>query len=143
MQDLPLLDLHPSRITYASDYFRQMVDTATVLIEAGFLYADDTPTEEVHRVACAARLELCFVHVRAQRMPQQGSIERNSRAADKPSSLVTFTESRKCHPPRRTQCSTPRHHDTHACTHARTHARTHVRARTQPSPSQTPCAQLP
>lgn len=46
-QDLPLLDLHPARITFASDYFEEMIDTATGLIQAGFMYADDTPTEEV------------------------------------------------------------------------------------------------
>jgi glutamyl/glutaminyl-tRNA synthetase len=52
LQDLPLLDLHPDRITYASDYFGDMVATATGLIEAGFLYADNTPSEEVspHRI---------------------------------------------------------------------------------------------
>lgn len=44
---MPLLGLTPSRITYASDYFEPMVSTATGLIEAGFLYADDTPTEQV------------------------------------------------------------------------------------------------
>jgi glutamyl/glutaminyl-tRNA synthetase len=44
---MPLLDLHPDRITYASDYFGEMVATATGLIQAGFLYADDTPSEEV------------------------------------------------------------------------------------------------
>lgn len=47
LQDLPLLDLHPDRITYASDYFEEMVATATGLIDAGFLYADDTPSDEV------------------------------------------------------------------------------------------------
>lgn len=46
-QDLPLLDLRPARITFASDYFEQMIKTATGLIQAGFMYADDTPTEEV------------------------------------------------------------------------------------------------
>jgi len=44
---MPLLGLAPSRITYASDYFEAMVSTVTGLIEAGFLYADDTPTEQV------------------------------------------------------------------------------------------------
>jgi glutamyl-tRNA synthetase len=47
IQDMPLLGLHPNRVTYASDHFQGMIETATRLIRTGFLYADDTPVEEV------------------------------------------------------------------------------------------------
>lgn len=47
IQDLPLLNLQPDRITYASDYFQGMIETASGLVKDGFLYTDDTPSEEV------------------------------------------------------------------------------------------------
>lgn len=45
------MGLRPSQITHASDYFGPMIETATDLVEAGFLYADDTPVEEVRAQA--------------------------------------------------------------------------------------------
>ena len=42
-----MLGLQPSLTSYASDYFQSMRDTATQLILQGFLYADDTPSEQV------------------------------------------------------------------------------------------------
>ena len=47
LQDMPMLGLQPSLISYASDYFQVMIETATQLIVQGFLYADDTPSEQV------------------------------------------------------------------------------------------------
>lgn len=44
---MPLLGLNPDLVSYASDYFGPMIGDATLLIKAGFLYADETPVELV------------------------------------------------------------------------------------------------
>ena len=41
-------------ITYTSDYFPEMLDLAERLIKAGFLYADDTPVEQMREVRTRA-----------------------------------------------------------------------------------------
>ena len=53
-------------ITYTSDYFPEMLDLAVRLIRAGFLYADDTPVEQMREVSIrvstarsAAKCVLC------------------------------------------------------------------------------------
>jgi len=37
-------------ITYTSDYFPEMFDLAERLVKAGFIYADDTPVEQMREV---------------------------------------------------------------------------------------------
>ena len=44
------IDFKPP-ITYTSDYFPEMMDLAERLIKAGFLYADDTPVEQMREVS--------------------------------------------------------------------------------------------
>ena len=38
-------------ITYTSDYFPEMLDLAERLIKARFMYADDTPVEQMREVS--------------------------------------------------------------------------------------------
>ncbi|KAI4158344.1 MAG: hypothetical protein LQ342_007513 [Letrouitia transgressa] len=45
LTDLALMDIHPDRISYSSDYFEQMHDLCLRLIEDGKAYADDTDRE--------------------------------------------------------------------------------------------------
>ena len=51
------IDFKPP-ITYTSDYFPEMMDLAERLIKAGFLYADDTPVEQMREVSNSP-LPLC------------------------------------------------------------------------------------
>eukprot|EP00878_Enallax_costatus_P010415 GHUV01010871.1.p1 GENE.GHUV01010871.1~~GHUV01010871.1.p1 ORF type:complete len:501 (+),score=123.71 GHUV01010871.1:69-1571(+) len=47
IKDMQVLGLKYETITYTSDYFPQMLDLGERLIEAGVLYADDTPVEQM------------------------------------------------------------------------------------------------
>ncbi|KAF8059742.1 glutamate--tRNA ligase [Scenedesmus sp. PABB004] len=72
-QDLPLLRLCPSGRSFASDFFGAMAADAGRLIACGFLYADDTPLDQM----------------RAQRLAMQASTARGRPAAE---SLAAWRE---------------------------------------------------
>ena len=50
-------------ITYTSDYFPELLDLAERLIKAGFMYADDTPVEQMREV------RTCALHTHAGHPP--------------------------------------------------------------------------
>lgn len=50
-------------ITYTSDYFPEMLDLAERLIKAGFLYADDTPVEQMREVSSQALHSLAYMRM--------------------------------------------------------------------------------
>lgn len=66
-QDMPLLGLTPSAISYASDHFASMATDATALVATGFLYADDTPVDEVR--LGIGRLQHARTHARMPARP--------------------------------------------------------------------------
>ena len=50
--DVAALGVKYERLSYTSDYFPQMQTCADKLIQAGILYADDTPQEQMRSVSC-------------------------------------------------------------------------------------------
>lgn len=50
LSDCKTLGADIDKVTYTSDYFPQMLDLAERLINAGHLYADDTPQEKMKEV---------------------------------------------------------------------------------------------
>ena len=60
LQDVASLGVQYERLTYTSDYFPQMQACADKLLQAGVLYADDTPQQQMRDVSShlAAVVEL-------------------------------------------------------------------------------------
>ena len=54
LEDLAELGVKADIITYTSDYFPQLVEVATKLIETGDMYTDDTPQEQMRQVGVYA-----------------------------------------------------------------------------------------
>ena len=54
LADVARLGVQYERLSYTSDYFPQMQDCADKLIQAGTLYADDTPQEQMRSVRPAS-----------------------------------------------------------------------------------------
>ena len=50
LQDLAAMGIRYNKLSYTSDYFDQMQQLAVKLIEAGYMYADDTPMEQMREV---------------------------------------------------------------------------------------------
>ena len=59
-------------ITYTSDYFPEMLDLAERLIKAGFLYADDTPVEQMREVR--SRTDISLVLQKEDHVKMSGAI---------------------------------------------------------------------
>ncbi len=49
LKDLEDLGIKGDRLTYTSDYFDKMIQICTLLIQAGKVYADDTPVETMRQ----------------------------------------------------------------------------------------------
>ncbi|KAI8474393.1 MAG: tRNA synthetases class I, catalytic domain-containing protein [Monoraphidium minutum] len=73
LREMPLLGLSPGAVSRASDHFAAMAADAAALLVGGFLYADDTPLEEM----------------RAQRLARRASPSRDRPVAD---SLAAWRE---------------------------------------------------
>ena len=50
IQDVAALGITFEKLTHTSDYFPEMLDLAERLIKKGFIFADDTPLEQMREV---------------------------------------------------------------------------------------------
>lgn len=50
IQDVAALGITYEKLTHTSDYFPEMLDLAERLIKKGYIYADDTPLEQMREV---------------------------------------------------------------------------------------------
>ena len=50
IRDTAVLGVTYDKLTHTSDYFPQMLDLAERLIQKGYMYADDTPLEQMRAV---------------------------------------------------------------------------------------------
>ena len=65
IQDVAALGISYEKLTHTSDYFPEMLDLAERLIKKGYIYADDTPLEqmrEVNVVSAFSSLMTCNEH---------------------------------------------------------------------------------
>jgi len=65
IQDVAALGITYEKLTHTSDYFPEMMDLAERLIKKGYIYADDTPLEqmrEVNVVSAFSPLMTCDEH---------------------------------------------------------------------------------
>jgi len=65
IQDVAALGISYEKLTHTSDYFPEMLDLAERLIKKGYIYADDTPLEqmrEVNVVSAFSPLMTCNEH---------------------------------------------------------------------------------
>lgn len=51
IQDVAALGITYEKLTHTSDYFPEMLDLAERLIKKGYMYADDTPLEQMREVS--------------------------------------------------------------------------------------------
>ena len=66
IQDVAALGITYEKLTHTSDYFPELLDLAERLIKKGYIYADDTPLEQMREVDVASTfgsLMTCDGHV--------------------------------------------------------------------------------
>ena len=51
IRDTAVLGVTYDKLTHTSDYFPELLDLAERLIKKGFIYADDTPLEQMRAVS--------------------------------------------------------------------------------------------